>query len=180
MARSNHTSHDSEQRPRYRNRRQHPLVVLGMWGAVAAVFFVGLYFGLRWLKEHDPSLRGTAAPPLGTPLVRIFFLDLHQRYRDDAEAAGQRYTGKVIEIENQGFDRLSRVEKKEGQTALLCFDIDRTTNGPSSSPVVLCLFSAQKEGQLSGLGKRWVVRGRVSSFDANEAVVVLEDCEVVR
>lgn len=166
-------------RPRYRNRGSHPLVALAMWSAIAAVFFAGLYFGLQWLKKHDPSLAATTGGTLEAPMVRLFFLDLHQRYLDDAEAANRRYTGKVVEIENRGWDRFSRVETRDGQTALLCFNIDTQTNGPSESLVVLCMFPAKNEKQLGKLGKKWIVRGRVSSFDADRAVVVLEDCETV-
>ena len=164
------------QRPRYR-RGPHPLVTLGMWGVVAAVFFAGLYFGLQWLKKHDPTLLGSGSP-VEKPLVRLFFLELQQRYLDDPTAANKRYTGKVVEIENKGWDKFSRVETRDGQTALLCFDIG-DNNGPADSLVVLCVFPDKNVKQLAGLGKHWVIRGRVGGFDAERGVVALEDCEVM-
>ena len=144
---------------------------------VAAVFFAGLYFGLQWLKKHDPTFLGQGSP-VEKPLVRLFFLDLRQRYLDDPTAANQRYTGKVVEIENKGWDRFFRVETREGQTALLCFDIG-DDGGPSDSLVVLCLFPDKSVKQLSTVGKKWIIRGRVGGFNADQAIVVLEDCEVV-
>jgi hypothetical protein len=179
MARNNLT--DYEERPRFRRRGMHPLLALCVWGVILSVSLAGLYAGLQWLKKRDPSLGNSGG--LNEPaMVRVFFLDLHQRYLDNAEQAGRRYTGKVVEIENkgdQGWDRFSRIEQQEGQTAVLCFDIDNRTQGPSESPVVLCLFPPQNAKQLAGLGKKWVIRGRVSSFDADASVVVLEECEVV-
>jgi hypothetical protein len=44
---------------------------------------------------------------------------------------------------------------------------------------VLCLFSAKNDSQLAKLGKHWIIRGRVSGFDADNSVVILEECEVV-
>jgi len=164
-----------EPRRRYR-RGPHPLVTLGKWGIATAVVFAGLYFGLQWLKKHDPTFLGQGTPA-EKPFVRLFYLDLHQRYIDNPTAANQRYTGKVVEIENKGWDRFSRVETREDQTALLCFDID-DDGGPSDTLVVLCLFPDKSVKQLSALGKKWIIRGRVTGFNADQAIVVLEDCEL--